>query len=89
MIDETVIDTRKKDKNVVIISEERYGEMEKAERNSVYLRKLDRGLTQVRAGHGVVKSMTELEAMEQILITSAFAIIRIMPGFHYSPPVIP
>lgn len=63
MIDETVIDTRKKDK--VIISEERYGEMEKAERNSVYLRKLDRGLTQVRAGHGVVKSMTELEAMEQ------------------------
>ena len=26
MIDETVIDTRKKDKNVVIISEERYGE---------------------------------------------------------------
>ena len=72
MIDETVIDTRKKDKNVVIISEEWYGisiidcfEMEKAERNSVYLRKLDRGLTQVRAGHGVVKSMTELEAMEQ------------------------
>ena len=57
MIDETVIDTRKKDKNVVIISEEWYGEM--------YLRKLDRGLTQVRAGHGVVKSMTELEAMEQ------------------------
>ena len=38
MIDETVIDTRKKDKNVVIISEERYGEMEKAERNSTYLR---------------------------------------------------
>ena len=34
MIDETVIDTRKKDKNVVIISEEWYGEMEKAERNS-------------------------------------------------------
>ena len=29
MIDETVIDTRKKDKNVVIISEERYGEMER------------------------------------------------------------
>lgn len=65
MIDETVVDTRKKDKNVVIISEEWYGEMEKTEKNSVYLRKLDRGLTQVRAGHGVVKSMTKLEAMEQ------------------------
>ena len=63
--DETVIVTRKAEKNVVIISEEWYGEMEKAERNSVYLRKLDRGLTQVRAGHGVVKSMTKLEAMEQ------------------------
>ena len=62
---ETVIVTRKAEKNVVIISEEWYGEMEKAERNSVYLRKLDRGLTQVRAGHGVVKSMAELEAMEQ------------------------
>ena len=62
---ETVIVTRKAEKNVVIISEEWYGEMEKTERNSVYLRKLDRGLTQVRAGHGVVKSMTKLEAMEQ------------------------
>ena len=61
--DETVIVTRKKDKNVVIISEERYSE--KAERNSMYLRKLDRGLAQVRAGHGIVKSMAELEAMAQ------------------------
>ena len=63
--DETVIVTRKKDKNVVIISEERYREMEKAESNSMYLRKLDRGLAQVRAGHGIVKSMAELEAMAQ------------------------
>ena len=39
--------------------------MEKAERNSMYLRKLDRGLAQVRAGHGIVKSMAELEAMAQ------------------------
>ena len=50
----------------MLFRSERYGEKEKAERNSVYLRKLDRGLTQVRAGHGVVKSMTELEAMEQM-----------------------
>lgn len=64
MIDETSIDTRKKDKNVVIVSEERYNEMEKAERNSVYLRKLDRGIAQVRAGYGVMKSMAELEEME-------------------------
>ena len=32
MIDETVIDTRKKDKNVVIISEEWYGEIDTAYR---------------------------------------------------------
>lgn len=60
---ETVIVTRKEEKNVVIISAERYNEMEKAERNSMYLRKLDRGLAQVRAGHGIVKSLDELEAM--------------------------
>lgn len=34
---ETVIVTRKEEKNVVIISEERYIEMEKAERNNLYL----------------------------------------------------
>ena len=63
--DETVIVTRKNDKNVILISEERYSELEKAERNALYLRKLDRGLAQVHAGYGIVKSMAELEAMAQ------------------------
>lgn len=63
--DETVIVTRKAEKNVVIISAERYSEMEKAERNAAYLSKLERGLSQVRAGLGVVKTMEELEAMEE------------------------
>lgn len=62
--DETVIVTRKAEKNVVIISAERYSELEKAERNAAYLSKLERGLNQVRAGLGVVKTMEELEAME-------------------------
>ena len=61
---ETVIVTRKAEKNVVIISAERYSELEKAERNAAYLSKLERGLNQVRAGLGVVKTMEELEAME-------------------------
>ena len=39
---ETVIVTRKAEKNVVIISAKRYSELEKAERNAEYLRKLDR-----------------------------------------------
>lgn len=34
---ETVIVTRKAEKNVVIISEERFNELEKAERNAAYL----------------------------------------------------
>lgn len=61
--DETVIVTRKAEKNVVIISEERYNELEKAKRNAVYLSKMERGLEQVRAGHGITKTMDELEAM--------------------------
>ena len=60
---ETVIVTRKAEKNVVIISEERFNELEKAERNAAYLGKLERGLEQVRAGFGIVKTMEELEAM--------------------------
>lgn len=60
---ETVIVTRKAEKNVVIISAERYNELERAERNAAYLQKLDRGLGQVHAGHGIVKTMEELEAM--------------------------
>ena len=55
--------TRKAEKNVVIISEERFNELEKAERNAAYLGKLERGLEQVRAGFGIVKTMEELEAM--------------------------
>ena len=56
---ETVIVTR----NVVIISADRYNEMEKAERNAAFLQKLDRGLKQVHAGHGITKSIAELEMM--------------------------
>lgn len=60
---ETVIVTRKEGKNVVIISADRYNEMEKAERNAAFLQKLDRGLKQVHAGHGITKSIAELEMM--------------------------
>ena len=50
--DETIIVTRKEEKNVVIISEERYN-------------KLERGLEQVHAGLGITKTMEELEAMAE------------------------
>ncbi len=50
---------------MVIISAKRYSELEKAERNAEYLRKLDRGLAQVHAGQGIVRTMEELEAMAE------------------------
>ena len=42
-----------------------YSELEKAERNAAFLGKLERGLAQVRAGQGIVKTMDELEAMAE------------------------
>ena len=62
---ETVIVTRKDGKNVVFLSEQRYNELEKAERNAAYLEKVERGLDQIHAGFGIVKTMEELEAMAE------------------------
>lgn len=61
---ETVIVTRKAEKNVVIISAERYNELEKAERNAAFLGKLERGLPRFERP-GIVKTMDELEAMAE------------------------
>ncbi|MBQ9827662.1 MAG: type II toxin-antitoxin system Phd/YefM family antitoxin [Lachnospiraceae bacterium] len=56
---ETVIVTRKADRNVVILSLDRYNEMEKQLRNAQYLEKLDRGFEQLEAGKGVVHELIE------------------------------
>ena len=60
---ETVIVTRKGEKNVVIISLDEYNSVMKAARNAEYLDKLDRSFAQLDRGEVVVKSMAELEAM--------------------------
>ena len=57
--DETVIVTRKANKNVVIVSLERYDLMEKAIRNSEYLAKLDRAFDQLQAGKGQEHELIE------------------------------
>lgn len=49
---ETVIVTRKDEKNVVILSLEKYNQMMKAARNAEYLAMLDRGIAQLSAGKG-------------------------------------
>ena len=61
---ETVIVTRKDEKNVVIISLEEWNFLQKMARNAEYLAKLDRGIAEAKAGNVITKTIEELEAME-------------------------
>ena len=61
---ETVIVTRKGEKNVVIISLDEWNALQKAARNAEYLGKLDRAVADIKAGRGGTKTIDELEAME-------------------------
>lgn len=65
--DETVIVTRKEEKNVVLMSLEKYNLMLKAIRNAEYLAKIDRGLEQLAAGKGQQHELIEVEEDEQTL----------------------
>ena len=58
---ETVIVTRKDEKNVVIISLEKYNQLEKAARNAEYLAMIDRGIAQLEAGKGQRHELIEVE----------------------------
>lgn len=60
---ETVIVTRKGEKNVVLISLEKYNDIMKAARNAEYLDMIDKSMKQIENGKVIVKSMEELEAM--------------------------
>ena len=48
----------------VFMSEKRFRELEKAERNAAYLRRLDESFEQLKTGNVVVKTIDELSAME-------------------------
>ena len=61
---ETVIVTRKDEKNVVIISLEEWNSLVRAARNAEYMGKIDRSIADIKSGRGVTVSMDELEAME-------------------------
>lgn len=60
---ETVIVTRKDEKNVVLISLEQYNHVMKALRNAEYLEMIDKSLQQIKEGKIVTKTIEELEAM--------------------------
>lgn len=60
---ETIIVTRKDEKNVVLISLEQYNNFLKIQKNAEYLKKLDKSMKQIENGKVVVKTIEELEAM--------------------------
>ena len=61
---ETLIVSRPKNENVVIISEKEYNEMQKAKRNAEYLAMLDRSLEQIEQGNTISFTLEELKDME-------------------------
>ena len=63
---ETVIVTRKDEKNVVIISLEEYNMLTKAARNTAYLNKLDRAIDQLSRGEGKAHELLEVDD-EQVM----------------------
>ena len=67
---ETIIVSRKENKNVVVISEQEYSELQRAKRNAEYLAKPDRSFAQLKKGEVVIKSMEELEHMAGQLPTT-------------------
>ncbi len=58
---ETVIVTRKEEKNVVLISLEKYNQMVKASRNAEYISMIDRSIDQLEAGRGQHHELIEVE----------------------------
>ena len=58
---ETVIVTRKQEKNVVILSLENYNKIMKAARNAEYLAMIDRAIDQLEAGKGQRHELIEVD----------------------------
>lgn len=58
---ETVIVTRKNEKNIVIMSLEQYNNIMKMAHNSEYLNMIDRGIEQLSSGKGQVHDLIEVE----------------------------
>ena len=58
---ETVIVTRKNEKNVVLMSLEQYNAIMKAVRNAEYLAKIDRSFAQLESGNGREHELIEVD----------------------------
>jgi antitoxin YefM len=62
---ETLIVSRPKNENVVILSEKEYNELQKVKNNTEYLAMLNKSMAEAEAGNFIVKSIDELEAYEK------------------------
>ena len=51
----------------VVLSEARYRELEKAERNAAYLHKIEQGWEDIHTGNVIVKTLDELKAAQRKL----------------------
>lgn len=58
---ETLIISRPKNENIVMVSEKEYNEMMKAKQNAEYLLMLDKSMEEAQKGGLVVKSMAEVK----------------------------
>ena len=63
--DETLVITRKGEKNIVMISIGKYTMFEKMINNNQYMMVLEKSNKQIREGNVVVKTMEELEDMAE------------------------
>lgn len=61
---ETLIISRPKNENVVMLSESEYNEMMKAKRNADYLTMIDKSMSEAEVAGFITKTMAELEAFE-------------------------
>ena len=65
---QTIIVTRKAEKNVVILSLEKYNRLMKIVQNAEYLSMLDRGIKQLEAGKGQKHDLIEADIDEYTLV---------------------
>jgi antitoxin YefM len=61
---ETLIVSRPKNENVVMVSENEYNNLQKAKRNAEYLEMLDKSYEQYEQGKTITLTMEELKDME-------------------------
>lgn len=61
---ETLIISRPKNENVVMLSEREYNEIMKAKRNADYLTMLDKSMAEAKTGGFITKTIAELEEYE-------------------------